>query len=105
MYNQIYEEMEKADVARKLRVPERQDVNGKTCDVTDSVGCEVIHELAYPEMCIAMYEVGGNASHKGDGHIGGKLLVCGKGMTSQKNKVIKTNGGLFLDSPPLLGIL
>ena len=27
-----------------------------------------------------MDEVGGNTSQKGDGHIGGKLLVCARGM-------------------------
>ena len=27
-----------------------------------------------------MDEVGGGTSQKGDGHIGGKLKVCGKGM-------------------------
>ena len=78
MYDQIYEEMEEAGVARKLLIPEWQDVNGKTCDVADSVGCKVTHELTYPEMCIVMDEAGGNTSQKGDGHIGGKLLVCGK---------------------------
>jgi len=34
-----------------------------------------------------MDEVGGNTSQKGDGHIGGKLLVCAKGMIPQKKKI------------------
>ena len=35
-------------------------------------------------MCFVMDEVGGNISKKGDGHLGGKLLVCEKGMEPQK---------------------
>ena len=31
-----------------------------------------------------MDEVGGNTSQKGDGHIGGELLVCAKGMIPKK---------------------
>ena len=47
-------------------------------------GCKVTHELTHLEMGIAMNEVGGNTSQKGDGYIGSKLLVCGRGMTPQK---------------------
>mmetsp|Transcript_12989 Transcript_12989/g.15241 ORF Transcript_12989/g.15241 Transcript_12989/m.15241 type:complete len:145 (-) Transcript_12989:100-534(-) len=48
------------------------------------MGYKVTHEINHPKMYIVMDEVGGNTSQKGDGHIGGKLLVCGKGMIPQQ---------------------
>ena len=102
--------MEEASVAHKLRVPEWQDVNVTTCDVIDAVGCKVTHELAHPKMCIVMDEVDGNTSQKGDGHIGGKLLVCGKGMVPQqklsnKDKLWNLFGLPSLDGYPVMCVV
>ena len=84
MYNHIYDEMVDANVASIYEDPMWQDCDGTRCNESNSFGCKVTHNLTHPEMCIVMDEVGGNTSQKGDGHIGGELLVCGKGMIPQK---------------------
>ena len=84
MYNHIYDEMIDAKVASIYDDPMWQDSDGNPCSESESFGCKVTHNLTHPEMCIVMDEVGGNTSQKGDGHIGGELLVCGKGMIPQK---------------------
>ena len=67
-----------------------KDSYANICTEEDSFGYKVTHALTHPEMCIVMDEVGGNISQKGDGHIWGKLLVCGKGIIPQnKNKIQK----------------
>ena len=89
MYDHIYDELVDAKVAYKLNTPIWLDINGNPCHVDDSFGCKVTHSLLTPEMCIVMDEVGGNTSQKGDGHIGGELLICAKGMEPQKKINVK----------------
>ena len=84
MYKYIYEEMEDAKVATPYDAPMWQDYDGNPCLEKDAFGCKVTHNLTHPEMCVVMDEVGGNTSQKGDGHIGGELLVCAKGMIPKK---------------------
>ena len=84
MYKHIYEEMEDAKVATPYAAPMWQDYDGNPCLEKDAFGCKVTHNLTHPEMCVVMDEVGGNTSQKGDGHIGGELLVCAKGMIPKK---------------------
>ena len=83
MYTHDYEAMEDAGIAKVLDLPVWMDKDGNLCSEDESFGCKVTHDLQYPEMAFVMDEVGGNTSQKGDGHIGGKLLVCAKGMTPQ----------------------
>ena len=73
-----------AKVACKYDKPVWQDFDGKECNEAGAYGCKVTHDLTHPEMCVVMDKVGGNTSQKGDGHIGGELFVCGKGMVPQK---------------------
>jgi hypothetical protein len=84
MYEHVYEYMEEAGVAVKLEAPVWRDKAGHDCTEEDAFGCNVTHDLTHHEMCVVMDEVGGNTSQKGDGHIGGELLVCEKGATPQK---------------------
>ena len=45
------------------------------------------HIVPLTQRCVlVMDEVGGSTSQKGDGRIGGRLMVCGKGMVPQ-NKI------------------
>ena len=76
--------MEDAKVATPYAAPMWQDYDGNPCLEKDAFGCKVTHNLTHPEMCVVMDEVGGNTSQKGDGHIGGELLVCAKGMIPKK---------------------
>lgn len=41
-------------------------------------GRQCTHRLIRPDMCIVADETGGNISQKGDGHIGGRKLICVK---------------------------
>ena len=40
--------------------------------------------MVHPEMCVVGDEVGGNLCMKGDGHIGGELLLTENGMVPQR---------------------
>ena len=84
MYDQVYEEMEDAKVAVKLNELVWQDSKGLACEPETAMGYKVTHEITHPEMCVVMDEIGGNTSQEGDGHIGGKLLVCGKEIVPQQ---------------------
>ena len=84
MYDHIYDEMVEAGVATLLDEPEWQDMNGVRCLESDALGCKVTHHLTHPEMCVVMDEVGANTNQKGDGKIGGRLLVCAKGTVPQE---------------------
>ena len=80
MYSHNYLELVDAGLAMKLDTPVWMDEKGTECEEHDGYGCMVDIVLKYPEMAFVMDEVGGGTSQKGDGHIGGKLRVCGKGM-------------------------
>ena len=99
MYDHIYDELVDAKLATPYNEPMWQDSDGTFCTESSSLGCKVTHDFAHPEMCVVMDEVGGNTSQKGDGHIGGELLVCGKGMVPQKKLTQAIDTGLYLVLP------
>ena len=57
---------------------------GVECDKSNAFRCKVTHKLIRPDMCIFGDEVGGNLSMKGDGHVGGKLLLGERGYIPQE---------------------
>ena len=83
MYTHIYEEMEDAGVYRKLEESVWMDEDGNVVTENQALGCQVTHEIIRPDMCVVGDEVGGNLSMKGDGRVGGELMLCQKGTTSQ----------------------
>lgn len=62
-------------VAEKLTEPTWMDKDGNECDEDTSFGCKVNYKLLLPDQCFVGDEVGGNISMKGDGHVGGRLLL------------------------------
>ena len=109
MYTHVYTEMEDAGVAARLIKPAWQDEDGSPCDESSVFGCKVTHTLTHPELCFVMDEVGGNISQKGDGHMGGRLLVCEKGMDPQqtintKDKHFTLLGLTALNGDPVMCI-
>ena len=101
MYSHTYEEMEEASVTFKLETPVWIDENGNQCAKKHTSACTVTHSLAYQDICFVMDKVGGSTSQKGNGHIRGRFIVCGKGMVP-KNKINakeKEKNGRSLDSP------
>ena len=83
MYSKIVEEMEDAGVAKRLPEPVWMDREGEIVGEEHAFGCKVTHRIIHPEMVIVFDELGGNISQKGDGHVGGQLLLCEKGETPQ----------------------
>ena len=80
MYDLVYKEKEDTGVIVWLDNPEWQDHNMNVCDQKNAAGCRVAHDLAHPDMCIIIDEVGSHTSQRGDWYIRGKLLVCAKGV-------------------------
>ena len=76
MYDDVYQCMVEAGVAKKLDVASDQ-FPGKL---------KTAHELIHPEMCLVVDEVGSNISQRGDGHIAGKKYCCEKGYGVPQNK-------------------
>lgn len=83
MYDEVVKEMVIAKVAVEFPTPVWMDREGNIVDEKSSFGCKVTHDITKPHCCFALDELGGNTSQKGDGHVGGQLLVCGKGDTPQ----------------------
>jgi len=93
MYDHCINEMVEAVVAAKLHEPVWMDRYCKICDERNAYGCKVDHKLIRPDMCICGDEVGGSISMKGDGHVGGQLMLVGKGQVPMKK--ISTNDKKF----------
>ena len=84
MYKSIKEELIAAGAAIKLDKPVWMNGDGDVVDEQDAFGCKVAIDITKPEMCIVADEVGGNTSQKGDGLVGGELLLTEPGQVAQK---------------------
>ena len=58
LYNRTIKEMEIAGVVRRHEEPALMDQNGIVMSEEDAFGCNVIHDLIHPEMCVVGDEVG-----------------------------------------------
>ena len=76
MYDDVYECMVEAGVAKKMDVASDK-FPGQL---------KTKYELIHPEMCLVVDEVGSNISQRGDGHIAGKKYCCEKGYGVPQNK-------------------
>ena len=73
-----------AGIAVKRNSPAWMDKNGEIVTEEEAFGCKVTHDLLHPEYAIVLDEVGGNTNQKGDGNVGGELMLCERGKTPQK---------------------
>lgn len=110
MYRHCLDEMVTAGVARVLDEPCWIDSNGQVCDEQKAFGCQVTHELCYPDLCFVGDEVGGNLNMKGDGHCGGQKFLTGSGTVpyrkvSATEKRFTMIGLTALDGQPVMCIL
>ena len=110
MYQHAIQEMVDAGVAKKLDEPVWITHDGKLCVEREAFGCKVTHELIKPHLCICGDEVGGNLCMKGDGHIGGQLLLTAPGKlpqqkASSKNKRFTLIGLTDLTGEPLIAAI
>ena len=72
MYDEVYDAMVEAGVAKKLEVPIWVDQDGNACEEIQAFGRKATHELTRPDMVVFVDEVGCNTSQVGDGHVGGQ---------------------------------
>ena len=84
MYNGVITEFVDAKVAVERDSPAWMDRTGNVVEESEAFGCKVTHDIIHPEYVLVMDEVGGNTSQKGDGHVGGELMVCEAGKTPQR---------------------
>ena len=89
MYRQVYEQMFEVKLAIEMDTSEWRDASGVTVFENNAFGCQVTHDLKYPEMCIIMNEVGGNTFQKGDRNNGGELHMCGVAMNPEQRASTK----------------
>ena len=76
LYNDVYQCMVEAGVAKKLDVASDQFPSK----------LKTTYQLIHPEMCLVVNEVGSNISQQWDGHIAGKKYCCEKGCGVPQNK-------------------
>ena len=79
-------------------------------DDNDRIGMKVTIDIIRPDLCLLADEVGCNTCQKGDGHVGGKRLVCQKGcvpykVTGKKDKHFTVMGFTNLAGEPILCVI
>ena len=84
MYNGVIAEFVDAGVAKERELLVWMNRFGNEVEEKDAFGCKVTHDILHPDYIICMDEVGGNTSQKGDGHIGGELMLCETGTSPQR---------------------
>ena len=107
MYDGVINEFVDAGVAKKRSEPAWMNRDGILVDEKDAFGCKVTHDITDPDMIIVMNEVGRNTSQKGDGHLGGELMLCETGKypqrkVSTKNKHYTVLGLTTLSGKPVM---
>jgi len=110
MYEHTYDEMVASGVAEKLTEPTWMDKDGNECGEDTCFGCRVNYKLLHPDQCFVGDEVGGNISMKGDGHVGGRLLLTSPesiayDRVSVSEKRFTLIGLTALDGSPVMCIL
>jgi len=110
MYETIEEELVAAGVATLLDEPVWMNANGDIVEEGDACGCKVTIDITKPEMCVVADEVGGNTSQKGDGLVGGQLLMTKPGQVGQrkistKDKHYTLLGLTLLTGRPLMCVV
>ena len=110
MYDSIEEELVSAGVATPLDEPVWMNANCDVVEEDDAWGCKVTIDITKPEMCVVADEVGGNTSQRGDGLVGGQLLLTEPGQVGQrkistKNKHYTLLGLTLLTGRPLMCVV
>ena len=77
MYNEVYKENGQVWSFQRTSPPisdgQRWENPCQQRNMSDVFVFRVTHRLLYPDISIIIDEVGGNTSHKVDGHIGGEI--------------------------------
>ena len=85
-----------ANVAVEREEPVLMNRQGNVYEENDAFGYTVTHGINGPDYILVMDEVVGNTSQKGDGHLGGELMLCEPGMTSVQTSTKRISTTPFL---------
>jgi hypothetical protein len=85
MYDEVYEAMEKAGVARRLEETILVDKEQKETEQENVFGQRATHLLTRPDFVIFVDEVGSNVSQEGDGAVGGERKIVGRGSVPRES--------------------
>jgi len=110
MYESIEEEIIVAGVATLLNEPVWMNANSDVVEKEDACGYKVTIDITKPEMCVVSDEIGGNTSQKGDGLVGGELMLTEPGQVAQRKISTKDNhytllGLTLLTGEPLMCVV
>ena len=84
MYDQVIEELKNTNIAELIETPKWMDNDGKEVKEYNTFGCKVTHNILRPDMCLVMYEVGGNKNQKGYGNVGNQLQLYERWINPQE---------------------
>ena len=87
-----------------------RDGDVTTTSMKEAFGLPCTHRIIHPDMCLVVDEVGSNLSQKGDGHVGGRKVMCEKHCTPQeqvqhKEKHFTLLGFTALTGEPVLCLI
>jgi hypothetical protein len=85
MYDEVYEAMEKAGVARRLEEPIWVDKEQKETEQENAFGQRATHLLTRSDFVIFVDEVDSNVSQEGDGAVGGERKIVGRGSVPRES--------------------
>jgi hypothetical protein len=91
MYNHIYEEMVASGIAETLMVPVWCNQSGEEVEKDEAYGRPVTHRLLHPNYLLFVDEVGSNTDMEGDGHVGGEVMVVGRGEVATQRAASSDN--------------
>ena len=60
------------------------NATGEEVSIEDSFGCKVTHNIKHTDYVLILDKVGGNTNQKGNGNVGGELMMCERGKNPQK---------------------
>jgi len=84
MYDEVYDAMVEAGVAKKLEEPMWVNMEGQVCEKEEAFGRKATHTLTRPDMVLFVDEVGCNTSQVGDGHVGGQKKIVPRGTVPKE---------------------
>ena len=91
MYDEVYDAMVVAGVAKKLDFPIWVKHHGIETSEADAFGRMATHTLCRPDYVIFVDEVGCNTSQEGDGAHGGERKIVGRGTVPKESATTNDN--------------
>lgn len=84
MYECVGDEMLETGIIVRRITPARMNSIRYIVEEEEAFGCKVLHDIVHHEHVLVLDEVGSNTNQKGGGNVGGELIMCKQGKTSQR---------------------